>query len=103
MTQYRISKELERQVYKEHKIKISRYDAMIITDTIMEIIRKSLLNGEKVILPNLLTLTPHTTAAHSHYNINTKEIQRVPGKRKIKCKISKHFSDALNCVNRSCR
>lgn len=103
MTQYGISKQLQKQVYKELRIKLHRFDAAVITDTVMGIIRQSLLNGEKVILPNLLTLTPYTSTPHSHYNINTREIRMVPGKRKIKCKVSKHFSDELNCVNRSCR
>ena len=103
MTQYRISKILEKRIYKEHKIKLRRSYATIIIDTVMDIIRQSLLSGEIVIIPNLLTLTPYTTDEHNHFDINTREIHAVPGKVKVKCKISKHFSDELNCVNRSCR
>lgn len=78
------------------RTKLSQEVCGKVIDEFLAEMKECLLNGEKLIIANMFSLEPYTSAGRTIKNVNTGKVEQVPDKVKLKLKVSRSFKSELN-------
>lgn len=90
MTKYELTKVVA------SRTKISQDTCGQVIDTLFDEIKNCLISGDKVVITNLFSLEPYTSAGRKIKNVNTGKIETTKPSIKIRLKASKAFKSDLN-------